>query len=204
MQKKRKNTAVHHTATHLLHAALRKVLGTHVTQKGSLVNAEHLRFDFSHFSKLSNEEIVEIEHIVNEKIRENIPVVIKEMPRAEALKTGAMALFGEKYGEQVRVVIIDPEFSIELCGGTHVGSTGELGFFKIKSESAIAAGVRRLEAVAGQAAEGLINNELTILSDLRQQLNSPKDPRKSLLDLQTENGIQRKKLNPWNKRWRYS
>ncbi len=192
--KKRKYTAVHHTATHLLHAALRKVLGTHVTQKGSLVNADHLRFDFSHFAKVSDSEIVEIEHIVNEKIRENIPVVIREMPRDEALNTGAMALFGEKYGEMVRVVTIDPDYSVELCGGTHVGATGELGFFKIKSESAIAAGVRRIEAVAGQAAEEFINNELAILLDVRQQLNNPKDLRRSIVDLHAENGIQRKKI----------
>ncbi len=191
---KRKDTAVHHTATHLLHAALRKVLGTHVTQKGSLVNAEHLRFDFSHFSKLTDSELSEIEHMVNEKIRENIPVVIREMPRDEALKTGAMALFGEKYGDRVRVVIIDPYYSVELCGGTHVGSTGELGLFKIKSESAIAAGVRRLAAVAGRAAEEYIANELLILSAVRQQLNNPKDLRKTLVDLSAENSVQRKKI----------
>ena len=193
-REKRKNTAVHHTATHLLHAALRKVLGTHVAQKGSLVNAEHLRFDFSHFAKLSDEEISEIEKMVNEKIRENIPVVIREMPRDEALKTGAMALFGEKYGDMVRVVIIDPAYSIELCGGTHVASTGELGFFKIKSESAVAAGVRRIEAVAGMAAENFVDQELAILSAVREQLKNPKDLLKSLQDLQSENSSMRKKM----------
>jgi alanyl-tRNA synthetase len=193
--KKRKSTAVHHTATHLLHAALRKVLGTHVTQKGSLVNAEHLRFDFSHFAKLSDFETTAVEHLVNEKIRENIPVIIREMPKEEALKMGAMALFGEKYGEMVRVVIIDPNYSVELCGGTHVSSTGELGIFKIKSESAIAAGVRRVEAMAGFAAEEFINNELGLLMDLRQHLNNPKDLRKTILDLQFENSTQRKKID---------
>jgi alanyl-tRNA synthetase len=191
---KRKNTAIHHTATHLLHAALRKVLGTHVMQKGSLVNAEHLRFDFSHFAKLNDAELFEIESLVNKKIMENIPVIIREMPREEALKTGAMALFGEKYGERVRVVVIDPEYSIELCGGTHVGATGELGFFKIKSEAAIAAGVRRIEAVSGPAAETYINNELAILSKLREQLKNSKDPIKTLSDLYFENGFMRKKI----------
>jgi alanyl-tRNA synthetase len=191
---KRKNTEVHHTATHLLHAALRKILGTHVVQKGSLVNAEHLRFDFSHFAKLTEKEIVEIELLVNEKIRENIPVSIREMPREEAMKSGAMALFGEKYGEMVRVVTIDPSYSVELCGGTHVKATGELGFFKIKSESAIAAGVRRIEAVAGKPAETLINEELAILSSVRDQFKNPKELLKSVQDLQSEISGMRKRL----------
>ena len=191
---KRKNTEVHHTATHLLHAALRKVLGIHVAQKGSLVNAEQLRFDFSHFAKLTHEELMAIEKMVNEKIRENIPVNIREMPREEAMKTGAMALFGEKYGETVRVVTIDPLYSIELCGGTHVGSTGELGYFKIKSESAVAAGVRRIEAVAGEAAEKFLNGELTILSGVRELFKNPKDLLKSLQDLQSDASSMRKKV----------
>jgi alanyl-tRNA synthetase len=193
-QPKRKNIEIHHTATHLLHAALRKVLGSHVAQKGSLVNADHLRFDFSHFSKLSEKELADIEQLVNNKIRENIPVVIREMPREEAMKTGAMALFGEKYGEIVRVVTIDPSYSIELCGGTHVSATGELGFFKIKSDSAIAAGVRRIEAVAGPAAENYINSELAVLSSLRAQLKNPKDLLKSLQDLQSDATTMRKRI----------
>jgi alanyl-tRNA synthetase len=191
---KRKNTAVHHTATHLLHAALRKVLGTHVAQKGSLVNASHLRFDFSHFSKLSDKELADIERMVNEKIRENIPVIIREMPREEAMKTGAMALFGEKYGDIVRVVIIDPAYSVELCGGTHVAASGELGFFKIKSESAVAAGVRRIEAVAGLAAENYLNDEMAVLSTARDQLKNPKDLIKALQDLQSETSGIRKRI----------
>jgi len=191
---KRKNTAIHHTATHLLHAALRRVLGKHVAQKGSLVNAEHLRFDFSHFAKLSAEELVSIEEMVNEKIREDIPVIIREMPRAEALETGAMALFGEKYGEMVRVVVIDPAFSIELCGGTHVARTGELGFLKIVSESAVAAGVRRIEALSGIAAEHYIAEEFSVLRSVREQLKNPKDLQKTIQDLSAESVQMRKRI----------
>ena len=191
---KRKNTALHHSATHLLHAALRKVLGTHVAQKGSLVNEEHLRFDFSHFAKVTDEEIAKIEAIVNEKIRENIPVVIKSLPKDEALKLGAMALFGEKYGDVVRVVIIDPSYSVELCGGTHVGSTGELGLFKLTSESAVAAGVRRVEAVCGKQAEDYVNENFILLEKLRESLKNPKDIQKAVENLQTENAELKKHL----------
>jgi alanyl-tRNA synthetase len=177
---KRQRTAVHHSATHLMHAALRKVLGTHVQQKGSLVNEEYLRFDFSHFSKMTPEEISRTEAIVNEKIRENIPVVIREMPREEALKTGAMALFGEKYAPVVRVVIMDPDYSMELCGGTHVGHTGELGIFRIVAETAVGAGLRRVEAMSGKAAEEYINRELKELQLAREQLKNPKDLARSI------------------------
>lgn len=189
---KRISTAVHHSATHLLHAALRQVLGTHVAQKGSLVNEEHLRFDFSHFSKVTDEEIAKIEAIVNEKIRENIPVVIKEMPKDEAVKLGAMALFGEKYGDVVRVVVMDPAYSIELCGGTHVGATGQLGFFKISSESAVAAGVRRIEAISGRAAEHFINEKLALIGQVQAVLKNAKDPVKAIEKLQEEKALAEK------------
>ena len=149
----RKNTTLHHSATHLLHAALRNVLGKHVAQKGSLVNAEQLRFDFSHFAKMTPEEINAVSVLVNEKIKANIPVVINEMDKADAIQLGAMALFGEKYGDKVRVVLMDPNYSIELCGGTHVGHTGEIGHFILKAEASVAAGVRRIEGVVGEAAE---------------------------------------------------
>ncbi|GAA4744906.1 alanine--tRNA ligase [Flavisolibacter ginsenosidimutans] len=191
---KRKHTAIHHSATHLLHAALRKVLGTHVAQKGSLVNADYLRFDFSHFSKMTDEEIKEVERLVNEKIRENIPVVIRFMPKEEAMKTGAMALFGEKYGDTVRVVTIDPSYSVELCGGTHVGATGELGFFKITSEAAVAAGVRRIEAISGAAAENYINHQLETLRGVRELFKNPKDLGKAIASLQEENTLLKKQV----------
>ena len=188
---KRRKTAVHHSATHLMHAALRTVLGTHVQQKGSLVNEEYLRFDFSHFSKMTKEEIEKVELIVNEKIRENIPVVIQQMPKEQALKTGAMALFGEKYGDVVRVVVMDPNYSIELCGGTHVGNTGELGFFKIINETAVGAGLRRIEAMSGKAAEDFVNKGLEELQLIKEQLKNPKDTLKALESLLSE----KEKLN---------
>lgn len=185
-ESRRRDTEIHHSATHLLHAALRKVLGDHVAQKGSLVNEEHLRFDFSHFAKVTDEEVAQIEKLVNEKIRENHPVVIKEMAKDEAVSMGAMALFGEKYGDKVRVVIIDPEYSIELCGGTHVGATGQLGLFKIKHESAVAAGVRRIEAVSGTAAEVYIHDNLSLLHQLKEALKNAKDPLNAVEKLQEE------------------
>ena len=185
----RKNISAHHSATHLLHAALRQVLGNHVAQKGSLVNAAQLRFDFSHFAKVSDDEMKQIENIVNEKIRENIPVVIKEMTKNEAVALGAMALFGEKYGETVRVVIMDPNYSIELCGGTHVGGTGELGLFKLKHESAVAAGVRRIEAVCGEGANAQVNDALAELETIKELVKNTKEPVKAVqqmvADLQT-------------------
>jgi alanyl-tRNA synthetase len=144
---------------------------------------------------MTNEEIEKVESIVNEKIRENIPVVIRQMPKQEALKTGAMALFGEKYGDIVRVVMMDPNFSIELCGGTHVGNTGELGFFKITNETAVGAGLRRIEAVSGKAAEDIINSELNELKLLKQQLKNPKDSVKALENLVAERDELHKQVN---------
>ena len=191
---RRKSIELHHSVTHLMHAALRQVLGKHVAQKGSLVNDEHLRFDFSHFAKMSDAEITAVEKIVNEKIRANTPVIIKSMSKEEAIGLGAMALFGEKYGEVVRVVMIDPEYSIELCGGTHVGNTGEIGIFKIKNESAVAAGVRRLEAVSGAAAERMINKEFELMQVIRDQLKSPKDIPRSIAGLLAENAALNKRI----------
>jgi len=191
---RRKNITIHHSVTHLMHAALRNVLGSHVAQKGSLNNEEHLRFDFSHFAKVTDAELAAVEKLVNEKIRQNIPVVIKEMKKDDAVALGAMALFGEKYGDVVRVVIMDENYSIELCGGTHVGYTGELGLFKIKSESAVAAGVRRIEAVCGAAAEELVNDQSMLISAIREQLKNPKDISKSIENLQTENASLKKHI----------
>ena len=184
---RRKEITVHHSVTHLMQAALRQVLGNHVAQKGSLNNEEYLRFDFSHFTKVTDAEIAGVEKLVNEKIRQNIPVVIKEMKKDDAVALGAMALFGEKYGDSVRVVIMDEKYSIELCGGTHVGHTGELGLFKITSESAIAAGVRRIEALCGKVAEKYVNQNFEVINEIGGLLKNPADIAKSIENLQAEN-----------------
>ena len=144
---------------------------------------------------MTDEEIAKVEALVNEKIRENIPVVIKQMPKEEALKLGAMALFGEKYGDVVRVVIIDPNYSVELCGGTHIGATGELGLFKITNETAIAAGVRRLEAVAGRLAEDFVNEQLDGIRKIGESLKNPKDLQRSIENLLSENGELKKRID---------
>ncbi len=198
---KRNDTKKNHSATHLLQSALREVLGTHVQQKGSLVNADYLRFDFSHFSKMTDEEIAKVEQIVNEKIMQNIALdERRNVPIAEAEKLGATMLFGEKYGEFVRVITFDEKFSRELCGGTHVNSTGEIGLFKITSEGSVAAGVRRIEAVTGKKAIQLVNDAISKLADVTAALNNSKDVLKSIDSLKTENDELKKQLQQFEDR----
>ncbi|WP_158992649.1 alanine--tRNA ligase [Mucilaginibacter sp. L196] len=192
---KRNNTNSNHSATHLLHAAMKQVLGSHVNQKGSLVNAEYLRFDFSHFAKVTEEELARIEAIVNEKIRENIALKEeRDVPYDVAIKSGVTALFGEKYGDKVRVITFDDTFSKELCGGTHVKATGYIGYFKIVSESAVAAGVRRIEAITGIAAENFINEQSKLVQQLKELLKNPKDISKSVESLIEENARLKKEI----------
>jgi alanyl-tRNA synthetase len=193
---KRLATQNNHSATHLMHAALRKVLGDHVEQKGSLVDEHHLRFDFSHYARMTEDQIHEVERIVNQKIRENILIDEKKhVPIDEARALGAMALFGEKYGEEVRVVTFDEDYSVELCGGTHVHSTGQVGFFKIISEGAIAAGVRRIEAVTGKEAEEYIYSRLQVIHEIQDTLKNAKDIVRGVKNLVEENKILQKKID---------
>ncbi len=197
--RRRKMTMNNHSATHLLHAALRRVLGKHVEQKGSLVNDQVLRFDFSHFAALTPKEVERIEQMVNEKIRENIPIdEQRNVPIEKAKSLGAMALFGEKYGEFVRVITFDPGYSIELCGGTHVRATGSIGFFKIVSESSVAAGVRRIEAVTAEGAREYVNRQLAMLSEVKDLLRHPKDVITSLGNLIEDRQQLEKKVEAFN------
>ena len=184
-----------HTATHLMHAALRQVLGTHVEQKGSMVDDERLRFDFSHFAKMTDEEIRMVETIVNQKIREDLPnQTAVDVPIDEAKNMGAMALFGEKYGDKVRVVKFGEGYSCELCGGTHIASTGRIGAFKILTESAIAAGVRRIEAITGEAVIDYLDNQIDTLNKIKGLVKSSGDVVKAVENLSTQNTMLQKKI----------
>lgn len=192
---KRLDTENNHSATHLLHAALKQVLGSHVNQKGSLVNADILRFDISHFAKMTDEEIKQVEDIVNAKIRENIPLKEeRNVPYQQALDSGVTALFGEKYGDFVRVITFDDQFSKELCGGTHVKATGQIGFFKIIGESAVAAGVRRIEAITGTKSAAVIREHFELVQHLKELLNNPKDFVAALGKVLDENGALKKEI----------
>ena len=187
-----------HSATHLMHQALRSILGTHVEQKGSMVQGANLRFDFSHFAKLTSEEIKAIEVFVNARINESINLEEnRSVPVAEAMESGAMALFGEKYGDSVRTIRFGE--SIELCGGTHVNNTADIWYFKIVSESAVASGIRRIEAITGKAVQGFFEAQETKLNQINECLKHPQDPIKAIHSLQVENAALKKELEKLSK-----
>lgn len=189
----RKQSMANHSATHLLHQALRTVLGTHVEQKGSLVAPTHLRFDFSHFAKVSDEELQAVEDFVNDRIHEQLPLVERRnIPFNQAIEEGAMALFGEKYGDEVRMIRFGE--SAELCGGTHVPNTADIWQFKIVSEGAVAAGIRRIEAITNKAAEDFYKNQEEILKELKAILKNPQDTVKTVVSLQDENAKLKKQV----------
>lgn len=192
---KRSLTENNHSATHLLHAALRQVLGNHVQQRGSYLDEKYLRFDFSHHEGMTADEISQVEKIVNERIRENIPLKEhRSIPIEAAQEAGAMMLFGEKYGEIVRMIIFNADYSIELCGGTHVPFTGKIGYFKIKSEGSVASGIRRIEAITAHKAEEYLDKELNTLNEVRGLFKNPKDLVGTVNKLQDENKALQKEI----------
>ena len=192
--KQRYRTECNHTATHLLHQALREVLGTHVTQKGSAVHSKYLRFDFSHFSKLTTDELRDVENFVNNRISGKLPLEEKRnIPMQQAIEQGAMALFGEKYGDTVRAVKFGK--SVELCGGTHVKNTGDIWHFKIKSESAVASGIRRIEAITNDAVKDFYFENNRALFEIKDLLNNTKEPVKAVKTLQEENTSLKKQID---------
>ncbi|WP_282116837.1 alanine--tRNA ligase [Cellulophaga baltica] len=192
-EKQRRRTEANHTATHLLHQALREILGTHVEQKGSAVHSKYLRFDFSHFSKVTAEELTEVENFVNARIEGNLPLEeSRNVPMQTAVEQGAMALFGEKYGDAVRTIRFGK--SIELCGGTHVKTTADIWHFKIKSEGAVASGIRRIEAITSDAVKDFYTDNNNTLSEVKVLLNNSKDPVKAVTSLQEENAKLKKEV----------
>ena len=192
---RRQRITQNHTATHLMLSAMRQVLGSHISQKGSFQNEEVTRFDFAHFSKVTDEELAQIETIVNQKIRENIKLDEKRnVPIQEAVASGATATFGEKYGDFVRVITFDPTFSVELCGGTHVLATGEIGMFKFVAESSVSAGVRRVEAYTGEKALSVINEQLSVISEIKELFKGQSDLVKAVKALQEERNALSKKI----------
>ena len=191
--KQRARTSSNHTATHLLHQGLRKVLGTHIEQKGSMVRSASLRFDFSHFSKVTEEELKEVENFVNARIRESLPLIEKRgIAKEQALEEGAIALFGEKYGDLVRMIKFGD--SVELCGGTHVANTSEIWHFKIVSEGAVAAGIRRIEAITSEAAKDFFESQLITFGEMKEVLKNAVDPIKAIQTLQDENASLKKQI----------
>ena len=196
--KQRMRTACNHTATHLMHQALRAVLGDHVEQKGSMVHSGMFRFDFSHFAKVTSEEVLQVEQFVNARIQEQLPLEeSRNIPKSEAVKQGALALFGEKYGDTVRAIRFGQ--SVELCGGTHVSNTRQIWHFKITGEAAVAAGVRRIEAITGDAAKTYFEEQNEVLNTIQELLNRPQDPVKTIGQLQAENAQLKKEVTALNK-----